>query len=102
MASGIDCYSAGGDLLQCAIQDIVGPFGEGLFALIVAGCVFVGLWYAGDGRLETPAVVLIILGGWIVPSLPGNYQQMAQTLAILGLTAAVLSVLNRYVMSEGI
>lgn len=101
--SNFDCWTGTGtngapDILQCALDAIVAPFGEALFGVFAAAFVILPLWLAGDGDLVVPGIAAMILGGIMLPVLPPDYANMAQVVMFLGLVAALLAVANRYFM----
>lgn len=99
MQSSTTCWEQGNDLMGCAAQSLVEPFGIALFGLLVAGGMILGIWFAGDGDLATPAVLAILLGGIFLPVLSGGYVRIAQMFMFLGLVAALLAVARKYVMT---
>jgi len=100
----LDCYTDNPRTMQwCALEDITAAFGgQGLFGLAVASLVFVGGYTVTDGDIVTPGVVLLLLGGILVPSLPGQYQTLALTLMFAGAVGAVMQLLEKYVFGASV
>jgi hypothetical protein len=98
------CYTANNtDLLQCSLSDMGGATGgEGLFGVLVAGALMYTFYVASDGGLATPSVLTALTGGVMIPVLPPAYRTIALTVVFLGLVAALLTGLKKYVMSTGI
>lgn len=100
-APSTDCYEAGNGMFQCALGDIVAPFGDAVFGLIAGGAILLGLYYAGDGSLATPTVVLILLGGILIPMLAAGYGGLAMTLTVIGIAAGFWGLFRRYILTPG-
>lgn len=100
----LDCYSNNPRRMQwCALNDITAAFGgQGLFGLLLAGLVFVGGYFVTDGDIVTPSVVLLLLGGILIPGLPSQYQTLALTLMFAGGVGAVMQLLGKYVFSASV
>lgn len=87
----------------CALADITTAFGgQGIFGLMVAGLVFLAGYNVTDGDIVTPSVVLILLGGILIPSLPTQFQLLAATLMFAGGVGAVMQLLDRYVFGGAV
>lgn len=98
MAPALGCYSTpGNNLMTCVLDDVVAALGgEASFGLIVGGAVLFSLWWANDGRLGTPAVVVLVTGGILLPLLPAQYATIAQAFAFIGLVASIVVIGQRY------
>lgn len=96
----LQCYVAdGSNMLACLLADISASVGgEQWLGLLVGGVILVGFYIVSGGRLEVPTVVLILLGGAIVPMLPGHLAQLQTTIIILGLVSGFLAIGRRYLM----
>jgi len=95
----LSCYTDG-DMLSCALEDLVASVGgEPQFGLLVGGVLILSLWIAGDGDLATPAVVTTLIGGLLFPILSPTFATIAQTIAFLGLVAALLSAFETFVIT---
>lgn len=102
-ASKFDCYTGTGDKLSCVLGDLTAAAGgEPLFGLFIFGVILFGNYLAGNGGVETPAVLTILLGGVLIPMLPGEYQAIAGTLILLGVAAGFFAVLQRYVLNPSV
>ena len=92
-------------LEQCVFPGLASAVGgsDALFGLFLGAGILVPMWVADDeGRLGPPAVLLILLGGSLLPMLPGNMRGAAWTVIILGVAAAIAVVANRYVLDVGV
>lgn len=100
----LDCYTNNPRMMHiCALDDITAVFGgQGLFGLTVAGLVFVGGYFVGDGDIVVPGVMLMLVGGILLPSLPVQYQTLALTLMFAGGVGAVMKLLGKYVFSASV
>lgn len=87
----------------CALADITAAFGgQGIFALMIAGLVFFAGYSVTDGDIVTPSVVLILLGGILIPSLPPQFRMLAATLMFAGGVGAVMQLLDRFVFGGSV
>lgn len=85
-------------MLTCALDDIAAAVGgQAMFALLGGGTLIFAYYKASGGSLATPSVMLFLLGGLMIPSLPAQFQTMAQVLMFLGLVGAILAGLKKYV-----
>lgn len=85
-------------MLECGLADLAGAVGgQAMFALLAGGTIIFGYYKASGGSLATPSVMLLLLGGLMIPSLPAQFATMAQVLMFLGLVGAVLAGLKKYV-----
>lgn len=100
----LDCYTNNPlGMHWCALADITAAFGgQGVFGLTVGALVFVVGYFVTGGDIVTPSVVLLLLGGILVPSLPAQYHTLALTIMFAGAVGAVMQLLNRYVFTTGI
>lgn len=100
----LDCYVNNPLAMHtCAIDDLTAAFGgQGVFGLTVSALVFIGGYFITEGDIITPAIVLMLLGGTLVGSLPAQYQTLALTLMFAGGVGAVMQLLDKYVFSAGV
>lgn len=91
-----------GDWHNCLFSPVANGIGEPLFGLIIGGVTIFGLFLAGSGDVDTPAVVTIMFGGLLTAVLPGGMVQVAFGVAFVGVLAALMSVANRYILGRGI
>jgi hypothetical protein len=100
----VDCYTNNPRMMHvCALDDITAAFGsQGLFGLTVAGLVFVGGYFVTDGDIVVPGVMLMLVGGILVPGLPAQYQTLALTLMFAGGVGAVMQLLGKYVFGPSV
>jgi hypothetical protein len=95
----LGCYTEpAANLLTCALDDLVGAVGgEPQFGTLVGGTLLLSFFLAGDGDLFPPATLVAVLGGLLFPLLPPQFETIAITIVVLGLTGALLSVGEKYV-----
>jgi len=100
MSGGFGCYTDGStQALDCAVQGLfAGVGGQAIFALLVSGVLAVGFYTATNGGIAVPAVILTLMGGFMVVLIPPQYQSTAQILIFVGMVAALLALANRYVL----
>lgn len=96
----VSCYVADdANWLTCALGDLTSSFGgEANFGLAIGGAAILIFFIAGDGDYSTPAVMLMLVGGVLVPMLTGGFGEMAMTIMFLGLVAGLMAVGRRYLM----
>lgn len=102
MAPDLDCYTTtGNDLLACLLDDSVAAFGgEAMMGLILGSFILLTGYWANDGRMGVPAVILTVGGGVLVPMLPAAYAGLARTFMFMGLVVAAVVVGQRYFLEE--
>lgn len=88
-----------GDWMSCLFDPVTATTTEAGFGVFVGGITLVALYVAGGGGIATPAVILILLGGVLIPLLPGAYVGIAQGIVIIGVFGGVMAVARRYVLS---
>lgn len=89
------------NMARCAVEEYRSPIGNALFGLIIGGIVMLPMYVASDGSLGVTAVITTLLGGALVPMLPGAYQGIALTIMLLGLVGSVFAVGVKYVARGG-
>jgi len=98
-----DALNNPGEMTQWAIDNIFAALGgEALGGTLIGGSILVSLYLAGSRSFATPAVVLILFGGVLLPMLPGGLAQVASTVMLLGLVAAILAVAERYFINTSV
>jgi len=99
----LDCYSQpGNDLMQCALDDMAGSLGgDIMFGLVIGGVALFVLWQVNDHQIGLPATFLILGGGFLLPTLPPGYLDMARSIMLVGLAAVLFAVARRYVLNPG-
>jgi len=99
----LDCYTTqGNDLMGCALDDWAASLGgDIMFGLIVGGVALFALWQVADHSVGLPAVMLILGGAFILPTLPAQFGSMAQAIMLVGLAAGLFAVARRYVLDPG-
>lgn len=100
----LDCYvNNPRQMHTCAFNDIGLAFGgQGVFGLAVAALIFVGGYNTSDGDIVLPSVVLLLLGGILIPALPAQYTMLAMTLMFAGAVGAVMQLLGKYVFGPSV
>jgi hypothetical protein len=88
-----------GDWHSCLFDPLVASTGEGMFGVLVGGGVWLALYFAGGGRMETPTAVIILAAALLFPVLPGDLVQVAYGTITVGVAAAFLQGLQKYVLS---
>lgn len=98
-----DYTSDAGGFLDASVSDLVAALGGwGLFGLLIGGAILYASWEASPDRsLALPSALTVLLGGIMIPVLPGNYQQLAMPIIIVGLAAGFVAVGQRYVLRGG-
>jgi hypothetical protein len=98
---GNSCYF-GGNALVCLLDQLTAAAGgPGLLGVMTGGVLFLTLYIAGNGSMATPTVAVILVGSALVPMVPGQYQQMAIAIVVIGLAAALWQILQQWVLSPG-
>lgn len=95
----LSCYTDNPQgMLGCALGDLAASAGgQSIFALFGGGLFIMAYYLASGGKLATPSVMLLLLGGLMVPVLPAGYGTMAQVIMFLGVVGAILAGLDKYV-----
>ena len=97
--TALGCYAQGteGDMTRCVVDGVfsAGP-APGLMGLLMAGTLLTSLYVAGDGDMAVPAVVTILFGSILVPTLPPQFRTFAYTVVVLGITVAAFTAYTRF------
>jgi uncharacterized membrane protein YedE/YeeE len=88
-----------GDWHSCVFNPLVAATGEGLFGVIVGGSAWLALYFAGNGRMETPTAVIILAAPLLFAVLPGGMGELAYGVITVGIAAAFLQGLQKYVLN---
>jgi hypothetical protein len=88
-----------GDWHNCVFDPVPSLIGEPAFGMIVGGAVFVGLYFAGNGRMATPTAITVLLATTLFPLLPGDIRGIAWTVLFIGAVAAGIQVMQKYVLN---
>lgn len=97
VAASLSDYTSGG-LLDAALNDLAAAVGgQQVFGLLVGGAVMLSFYLASNGGLATPATLTALSGGLLIAALPPGYRSIAQVIIFLGLAAAMMTVLVKYV-----
>ncbi len=70
--------------------------GEAWVGLIIGSGLMMAL-YVHSGDMALPTVVLILLSSVLFGMLPGDYQQTAMGIMVIGIAAAIFEAFRRYV-----
>lgn len=100
MTCSIDKWISG-DWHFCLFDPVVSLVGEGIFGLLIGAAVYTGLYMAGNGQPTAPTVVTILLATIMFPALPQAYVGIAWSVLVVGAAAAILQVMQKYVLSPG-
>lgn len=96
-AGPLSCMVSANDKYACAVDGVLAALGgEGFAAVLTAAVVFLGFWAAGQRSVAAPSVALILLGGVLIPMMPGQFAGYAISVVTLGIVAALLSIARRY------
>lgn len=96
---GDSCYF-GGSALTCLLDQLVAATGgEALFGFLLGTLIFGVFWVASGGDIATPTVALVLSGTVLIGMVPGQFQEIAYAVVLVGLAAAVWQVLQKYVLS---
>jgi hypothetical protein len=87
-----------GDWHFCLFSPVVDLVGEPTFGLIVGAGLWAALYLASGGESSTPTVVVMLLGTIMFPALPAQFTGVAWSILVLGAAAALLQVLQRYLL----
>lgn len=91
-----------GNAVQWAIDLLVSAFGgQALLGLFLGAMIFVVFYVAADGDLAVPTTALILTGTVTVSMVPGQYQQIAVGVVVIGVAAALWRIAQAYVI-EGV
>ena len=97
--TSLGCYAQGteGDMTQCVVDGVfaAGP-APGLMGLLMSGVLLTSLYVAGDGDLAVPAVVTILFGSILVPTLPPQFRTFAYSIVVFGITVAAFTAYTRF------
>ena len=81
----------------CILPQLVAAVGsESMFGFLVGGVLVAGLWLAGDGDLATPAVVVVLLGGVLLPTLAADHREIALAFVFVGTAAMIVAAIEKY------
>lgn len=88
-----------GDWHTCVFQPTVDLVGEPTFGLLIGVGLYASLYFAGGGNPTTATVVCILVATIMFPALPSAYAGIAWTVLVVGAAAAVLQIMQKYVLS---
>lgn len=96
---GGDFTNPGTDYLDAVLAELTDPIGAALFGLFIAAFVFLMLYYAADGRIGVPAIVMTLAGAWLVGEIPAQYRSAVEVIIIVGIAAGVWAISKRYFLN---
>jgi len=88
-------------VVPCVTDTMFGAGPPMVIGLMFGGVLLSSLYIAGNGEVVVPAIVTILLGSVLVPLLPAQFAAAAYGVAIVGITAAGMVILRRYVLEGG-
>lgn len=92
----------GGEVIDCVVNGVFGAGPSGTVMGLLMGAFLIGsLYIAGDGDVVVPSVVAILVGSAMVPLLPAQMVSMAYGLVVIGVTSAMLVLIQRFALRGG-
>ena len=86
----------GGNWMESVIEMYVGGVvGYPLLGAMLTGGVIISMYIYSDD-MALPTIVLILLSSFAFASLPGDLQQTAMGVMVVGIAAAIFEILRRY------
>lgn len=86
----------------CVFGNPTAAIGEPLFGLFFGGVTILGMYLASGGKMDSAAVLTILLGALMVPVLPGGVVGAAYVIVVMGVAAGVISVAQKYMLNPGV
>jgi len=97
MTDDLEDFAEGPDhWLDIIIGEYAAIGGEAMLGVIIGSGLLIGL-YIHSEDMALPTVVLILLSGVLFGTLPGDYQQTAMSVLIIGMAAGIWQVTRRYI-----
>ena len=84
------------DFLSQVMGIYGGMGGDGLVGLLIGSGIVLSMYIHSDD-MALPTVVLILLSAFLIGTLPGDYQGLAQGVMVVGIAAGIFEVFRRYV-----
>jgi len=88
-----------GNWHSCLFDPVTSLVGEPTFGLLVGAGLWTAFYLAGNGSMTTPTVVTILLATVMFPVLPSAFSGIAWTILVVGATAALVQLGQKYVLS---
>jgi hypothetical protein len=88
-----------GDWHTCLFEPTTSLIGEPTFGVLIGVGIYGSMYVAGGGDMTTPTVVTILLATLMFPLLPGGFSGIAWAVLLVGAAAAILQVMQKYVLS---
>lgn len=100
---GFGCFLKSGNNHLLCILDIMtaASGGQGLFGFYVGVLTFAVFYLAAGGDIRPPSTILVLMSGALFPLLPTQYARIGLGLGVVGLGAAIMTVLKVYYMEAG-
>jgi len=88
-----------GDWHNCVFDPVPALIGEPLFGLLVGSGLWLSMYFAAGGKTSTPTAVILLVSTLVFPILPGGMVGIAKGILIIGVAAAIMQVLQKYVLN---
>lgn len=99
--TGIGCLPNNGGW-QCFVESTLGTLGgQAMAAFIIGGILMLSIYMASGYHPAPPAILAFVLGGILIPALPGQYQAVGTTIMLMGLVVGVWAILKNYTLEVG-
>lgn len=95
---GLDKWIAG-EWHRCLFEPVTALTGDALFGLMVGSGLWIAFYFAAGGSIAAPTAALILVASLLFPILPGSFIGIAYGVLLIGVAAAVLNVMQRYVLN---
>jgi len=86
-----------GDWYEAIFKPYEALLGEPLVGTILAGALILG-FYIFSGDVVLPSILVLLLGGILTAVLPGAIVNIARTMIVIGMAAALLAAAREYVL----
>lgn len=101
-ATNVSCLVTTNDAYGCMVSATINAFGsQVLLGFVVGSMAILALYVASSYHPAPPAIGTMLLGGLLIPLLPGQYRTMAQVVMLMGFVVGVFVFLRRYVLEVG-
>jgi hypothetical protein len=88
-----------GEWHRCLFEPTTSLIGEPTFGVLIGIGIYGSMYVAGGGDMTTPTTVTILLATLMFPLLPGGFNGIAWAVLLVGAAAAILQVMQKYVLS---
>jgi len=98
----ISCLTDTQDAYGCMLDSFAAAFsGEAVMGFVVGGMLILTLYVASSYHPAPPSIGTMLLGGFMIPILPPQYQGIAQVVILMGFIVGEFVFLRRYVLEVG-